>query len=465
MRTKVTVAYLLIAVGAFVMLCVYLTRQAGDYMLAAKIREEQARSMEYAQQLDSWRQESSLWARTAELAGQGGARALVVDEMGVVQADSESLSDGSRLDRPEVVEALSGEAAYGWYASSERFIPWRTLLSSGELGLSILYAAPLDTGGALVYIAPADPLYESLFWFQARAFALGLAASLAVCLLTARLMKRFTRPVDQLSEGIEKIAHGDLSSRIEVRGHNEFSELARTFNSMCEQLETLDKARNQFVSDASHELKTPLSTMKILIETLLYQDPMDPELAKEFLGDANKEIDRLSGIIQDLLTLVHMDSGDAPMKMTEVSLSDVVSDTVSRLLPLSRERGIEMNCLIRDQITVQGNAVKLSQVCYNLIDNALKYTPRGGLVRMELAKNGKKAVFRVADNGVGIPAEDKQRVFDRFYRVDKTRSRETGGTGLGLAIVKQIVQMHGGDVSLESEEGKGSTFEVTLPCA
>ena len=440
-------------------------REAGEYMLEAKIREEQSRTLEYAQQLRDWRGESSLWQAVTDMPGIGQGRALLLDEMGVVQADSGSRLDGARLATSEVAKALAGESALGWYADAGEPTYWRLLISSGELGLSILYAAPLSSGGALVYISPADPLYKDLFWFQMRALLLALMAVTTVCVLTAFLMRRFTRPVDQLSKGIARITGGDMKTRVEVRGNNEFSELALAFNDMVDKLETLNNTRNQFVSDASHELKTPLSTMKILIETLLYQDPMDTALAKEFLGDINKEIDRLSVIIGDLLTLVHMDSQDTPMKMSEVQLSDLVSDTVSRLLPLSREKGIEMNCLIRDQITMQGNASKLSQVFYNLIDNAIKYTPRGGLVRMELSKSGRKAIFRITDNGVGIPAKDTELIFTRFYRVDKTRSRETGGTGLGLAIVKQVVKLHRGEVTVKSEEGKGSTFTVELPCA
>jgi len=462
-----TVAYLLVAVGAFVALCAFIIRQTGDYMLHAKVSQDMSRCQEYALQAEGWQEYGSLWRSAQRLAESGAGRILFVDELGVVQADSGGLLDGSRLDRPEVARALSGEATHGWYSTGNEELPffWQLILYSGKLELSILYAAPTPGGGALVYISPAEEMYKSLFWFQIRAFVLAAAVAAAVCVLSACLMRRFTRPMDQLSEGIARITRGDMESRVEVRGSHEFAHLAHAFNMMCDQLESLNKTRNQFVSDASHELKTPLSTMKILIETLLYQDPLDPGLAREFLGDINKEIDRLSTIIGDLLTLVHMDSGDTPVVMAEVPLSEVVSDTVSRLLPLSRERGIEMNCLIRDQITMHGNSMKLSQVFYNLIDNALKYTPRGGLVRMELHKSGKRAIFRVADNGVGIPKEDLPRVFDRFYRVDKTRSRETGGTGLGLSIVKQIVQLHDGEITVTSEEGKGTTFVVEFPCA
>ena len=168
------------------------------------------------------------------------------------------------------------------------------------------------------------------------------------------------------------MSRGDLSSRVEVRGKNEFAQLASAFNSMSERLEKLDMSRNQFVSNASHELKTPLSTMKILLETLLYQENYDPAMQKEFLTDINKEIDRLNRIVSDLLTLVNIDSGGMHLNVADIRLRDVVTEQVKRLSPLARERGIELSCLVRDPCETTGDALKLQQVFYNVIDNAIK---------------------------------------------------------------------------------------------
>jgi signal transduction histidine kinase len=273
----------------------------------------------------------------------------------------------------------------------------------------------------------------------------------------------FTRPIVELNDGMAQMSRGDFSGRVDVHGKNEFAQLASTFNMMCDRLESLDKSRSQFVSNASHELKTPLSTMKILIETLIYQEPMDEDMCREFLGDVNKEIDRLNSVIVDLLTLVSMDSGEARMNMKPASLSEMLMETMKRLQPLSRERGIEMTCGIAQGVMINCDAMKLTQVFYNLIDHAIKYTPRGGDVRIELQRRDKKAVVRVIDTGIGIPEEDQKHIFDRFYRVDKARSRETGGTGLGLSIVKQVLHMHSGSIQVYSEEEKGSTFTVEIP--
>ena len=232
---------------------------------------------------------------------------------------------------------------------------------------------------------------------------------------------------------------------------------------MSERIERQDKTRSQFVSNASHELKTPLSTMKILMETLIYQEPMDPAMTKEFLKDCNAEIDRLNRIVSDLLTLASVDSGNAQFNRQELRLKDLILEQARRLSPLARERGIELECSVKDSVEVSGDSFKLAQVIYNVIDNAIKYTPRGGSVRVDLFRQGKKAVIRISDTGIGIPAEDLPHIFDRFYRVDKARSRETGGTGLGLSIVKQIVLMHDGDITASSVENEGTTFTIELP--
>ena len=329
-----------------------------------------------------------------------------------------------------------------------------------------MYAAPIGgetLTGVLVYLTRSESAYRSLMNIQTQMLTWLVLVTVAVTVISLFVSRLFTKPISELNEGIVEMTRGDFSSRVRVRGNNEIAQLAVAFNMMCDRLESLDKARNQFVSNASHELKTPLSTMKILIETLMYQDPMDPAMTREFLTDINKEIDRLNSVIGDLLTLVSIDGGEKPMDARPLAVAELLNDNMRRLQPLARERGIEMTLAVREQVTVNGDANRLSQVFYNLMDNAIKYTGRGGSVRVELTKREKKAVVKVIDTGIGIPKEDQPHVFDRFYRVDKARSRETGGTGLGLSIVKQIVLMHGGRVEVASEENKGSTFTVELP--
>ncbi len=399
------------------------------------------------------------------------SRALILDALGVVQVDTQSALNGVRLHLPEVSSVLSDEtSSYGIYdaskADNQRVATPINLFTVGG-NMNGVFASEIRSGDALigvvVYISRVQEIYDNLREVQLKILGWLTTVALAVIVMCSFVLRAITKPVGELREGIAKMSGGDFSSRVNVRGKNEFTELATAFNSMSEKLDALDRSRNMFVSNASHELKTPLSTMKILIETILYQDPIDPGMTREFLSDVNKEIDRLNRIVSDLLTLVNIDSGGMKLSIANVDLNELLLEQVKRLAPLARENGIEMECTAKEALEVPGDSVKLQQVIYNVIDNAIKYTPRGGSVQTNLIRSGKRAVIRVTDTGIGIPAEDLPHVFDRFYRVDKARSRATGGTGLGLSIVKQIVTLHGGTITAESEEGKGTTFIIDLP--
>lgn len=221
--------------------------------------------------------------------------------------------------------------------------------------------------------------------------------------------------------------------------------------------------QKRFITNASHELKTPLATMKIMVESLIYQPEMETGLRTEFLGDINREIDRLSSIVTDLLTLVRMDVKDVKLSRENMSLAAVVKDTEHLLAPLCEQRNQTLTLSLQDDCDMYADRTKLQQVVYNLMENAFKYTQEGGTINVSLQHVGKNAVLKVQDNGPGIAAEHLPHIFDRFYRVDKARSREAGGTGLGLAIVNQLVVLHGGEIHVESEVGKGTTFIVEIP--
>ena len=313
-----------------------------------------------------------------------------------------------------------------------------------------------------IYISRVQEIYDSLREIQLKILGWLVVVALIVIVMSSLVLRTITKPVGELREGIAKMSGGDFSARVNVRGKTEFAELAAAFNGMSSS-ETAGSVEKSVRFQCVARAKTPLSTMKILIETILYQDPIDPGMAREFLSDVNKEIDRLNRIVSDLLTLVNIDSGGMKLSISDIDLHERLLEQVKRLSPLARENGIELECSAKEALETPGDAVKLQQVIYNVIDNAIKYTPRGGSVQASLARSRHAAIIRVTDTGIGIPAADLPHVFDRFYRVDKARSRATGGTGLGLSIVKQIVMLHGGTITATSEEGKGSTFTIDLP--
>ncbi|MBR7173563.1 MAG: HAMP domain-containing protein, partial [Clostridia bacterium] len=272
-----------------------------------------------------------------------------------------------------------------------------------------------------------------------------------------------TNPITDLSRTMRRMGEGDLSVRVPEKGSGELRQLAENYNTMATQLEKMDQSRNQFVSNASHELKTPLATMKIMLETIIYQPEMPEELRAEFMQDMNHEIDRLTGIITDLLTLTKMDNRQDALKTEDVDMTALTEEILRLLRPVAERRRQTLESRVTPGIIMTGDRTKLNQILYNLIDNAMKYTQDGGTVRVTLDEAGENLIWRVKDNGIGIPKADQEHIFDRFYRVDKARSRETGGTGLGLSIVRQLVKMHGGNISVASEPGQGSCFTVTLP--
>ncbi len=398
--------------------------------------------------------------------GEMGGRLMVIDEDGKVQFDSFSRLCGIRLQLPEVLSILTGgqNTAYGIHHleggqhsltadAADEYVAYCTASIIGTRGRL----------GVLLFVAPVQEMMTSLNNVQQqllRVFLVIAAAALVVAMVFSRVI---TRPITALTRTIQKMGKGDLSARVHVRGSGEMRQLAESYNTMADQLERLDRSRNQFVSNASHELKTPLATMKILLESLIYQPDMPAELRAEFMQDMNHEIDRLTSIITDLLTLTQMDSRRMELHTSLVDLSELTEETLRLLTPAAEQRGQNLTGRVTPGCTLVADRSKLSQVIYNLTENGLKYTPDGGEVSVTLTVEGRTAVLTVKDNGVGIPPEDQGHIFERFYRVDKARSRETGGTGLGLSIVRQMVTLHKGQITVESAPGEGSTFIVRLP--
>ena len=403
----------------------------------------------------------------AENAQAMDGRLMLIDRDGKVQYDTMRGMSGHRLQLDEVLRVLSGSAeqAYGMHDPGE---PGADRMGGSDYSGQLAYSVHAMDGpdgpvGALLFVSRIQSLMDSLStvqWKLISIFALIVVAALVLALFLSQIL---TKPITNLSRSMRKMGKGDLSVRVPVKGSGELRELAENYNVMAAQLERLDKTRNQFVSNASHELKTPLATMKIMLETVMYQPDMPEELRREFMQDMNHEIDRLTGIVTDLLTLTRMDSEKSEMKHEAVDMSALTVEVVHMLTPVAEKRGQHLESSIEQGLQMSGDRARLNQILYNLTDNAIKYSPDGGRIFVSLAKEGDRLAWRVRDNGVGIPKEDQEHIFERFYRVDKARSRETGGTGLGLSIVKQMVSMHGGEITVRSEPGHGSEFRVTFP--
>ena len=271
------------------------------------------------------------------------------------------------------------------------------------------------------------------------------------------------RGIKRINRQIENTRSGHLDEQLPVRGFKEFRTLTNSYNNTINKLMVIDSSRQEFVSNVSHELKTPITSMKVLADSLVQNEEADLNMYKEFMTDIIEEIDRESSIINDLLTLVKTDRKDAEMNIEEVNVNGLLEVILKRVTPIAESRGIEITYESYRDVTADVDEVKLSLALTNIIENAVKYNVDNGWVKVTLNADHKNFHIKVADSGVGIPEDCKEQVFERFYRVDKARSRDTGGTGLGLAITRNVIRMHKGSIKLYSESGEGTTFTIKIP--
>ena len=279
------------------------------------------------------------------------------------------------------------------------------------------------------------------------------------------LANKALRPVDEITNTARKIgSSGDLSQRIRLKRKvdDEIGRLAATFNEMIAKVENSFQQIKRFTADASHELKTPLTILRGEIEVGLKR-LRTPEEYQKILASNLEEVKHMSRMVEDLLTLARADMGALELRKEVVDLGGLVREVWEEVRLWAEDKGVELLFQEDGEARIMGDRGRLRQLALNLIDNAIKYTPSGGRVELRVVRDGDEVTFSVADTGEGIPAEDLQRIFERFYRVDKARSRQRGGTGLGLSICKWIAEAHGGRISAESELGRGSKFHVFLP--
>lgn len=281
--------------------------------------------------------------------------------------------------------------------------------------------------------------------------------------LAALLSSLLTRDFKKVEKNLKYIAMGHEDELVEEVGSTEMKTTVQLFNDILSKIQVLEDSRQEFVSNVSHELKTPMTSMKVLADSLLAQEGMPEEVYREFLTDIVEEIDRENEIITDLLSLVKLDKKAAKVDIKATNINELLEVILKRIKPLAQKRNIEMTFESFRPVTAEVDQIKLSLAFSNLIENAVKYNKDDGWIRVSLNADHKYFYVKVADSGVGIPEDCQDQVFERFYRVDKARSRKTGGTGLGLAITRNAILVHKGAIKLYSKEGEGTTFTVRIP--
>ena len=380
----------------------------------------------------------------------GLSRVLVTDGAGMVLYDTRETDTavGDYTLYTEIVQALIGNDAFSCAYENGAF---RSRASSPVLYqnqiIGAVYAYEFDTEQAALLAG----LQENLLRMSGIIGAVVLVLSLI-------LSKAFTKKIRQLLTAIRQVREGAYSHRAEIKGHDEIAQIGHEFNSLTDRLQVTENARRRFVSDASHELKTPLAAIRLLTDSILQTENMDAEATREFVADIGSEAERLSRITEDLLRLTKLDSGVVEQTVAVDVLP--VLEQVMRLQSLvAQEKGLELTYAAEENCVVSATQDEVHQVIYNLTDNALKYSSEGTVV-VVLKKSGGKVILTVEDQGPGIPEEDLERVFDPFFRVDKARSRAAGGTGLGLSIVSDTVRRRGGTVWAKNRPEGGAVFTV-----
>ena len=381
------------------------------------------------------------------------SRAIVTDNTGKTIYDSSTLdSDATSYTLyPEILQALQGNDIFTWNFESN-------LMHSKA-------AIPVYSFGQLtgcVYITEHDSQQGILIAsLQTNIFAITVILEIGIILFSVLFVTIYTSRLRKITSSIRTVRAGDYSHKIEMTGHDELTALSDEFNDLIQRLQRSENKRRQFVSDASHELKTPLASIKLLSDSIL-QNAMDPETIKEFVNDIGNEADRLNRMSQKLLNLAKTEDQTEPDH--EIIFIQPTAEKVCRMLQTIAENShVAIIVDIQQDTTILMQEDDLYQILFNLVENGIKYNKPGGKLTLTISRIDDSACITVADTGMGIPAEAIEHIFERFYRVDKARSRSTGGSGLGLSIVRSMVERNKGTIRVESEENSGTIFYLCFP--
>ena len=380
------------------------------------------------------------------------ARVVITDAEGKALFDSldQRSSLGRYLLLRETAEALAGR---------------NVIFCRYEDGILISHAAmPImayDSPIGCVYIADVDADQGAIIQaLERNIMRISFAVEAVLVLFSALFAFLTSRKMRQIFTSMQKVREGEYSHKIKFHGTDEYAALGREFNKLTDRLQTSEQAQRQFVSDASHELKTPLASIKLLSDSILQND-MDAETMREFVADIGNEADRLTRLAQKLLAISKAEVVKQDHEV--VDLANVISKVYKMLVTLADTRGIRLTCSMQKDCTVLSVEDDMYQIIFNLVENAIKYNQEEGLVFVRLRQESDDVVITVEDTGIGIPEDAAQHIFERFYRVDKARSRQAGGSGLGLSIVRDLVNRNMGEITVMPREGGGSCFTVTFP--
>lgn len=358
------------------------------------------------------------------------------------------------LTNHEIVEALKGSPSYGIYDFK-------------SVGKVMYVAMPIDkqgeVAGVVLLASSLDEIYADISTLESQFLFLALICVAFTTMTSFIFVEILSSPIERLTESVNQVSFGGNNEAILLEGSDEIKVLSNSFQAMLVKLNQVDDQRKQLVADVSHELRTPLTSIKILSSALLSDETPDPLIYREFLTDIDMEIDRLNGIIDSLLYLFDLEKDETDIDISQSNLNSLVVKVIGLLQPIAGQKNVHVNFKSEKEILCMFDREKMHQCLSNLISNAIKYNRPDGEINVELLELEDVIRINVIDNGYGIEPEEVPYIFERFYRADKARNRETGGTGLGLSIVQQIITLHGGQVRVKSTLDVGSTFTIEIP--
>ena len=380
-------------------------------------------------------------------------RVMVIDKDLRVIKDTYSLDEGKTDVSENVVRCMKGERT-NFYDRTNHYIEVTSPIveSGGEKVLGVMLAS-----------VSTDNIETTKQVLYTHGGVIVGIAMILLAMLSVFLADRMVRPIHKITGAIENVTEGYSDDVLHVDTFTETRQLSEAFNKMLGRLKLLDESREEFVSNVSHELKTPMTSMKVLADSLLEQDNVPVEMYQEFMQDIAKEIDRENQIITDLLSLVKMDRSGQTMNIRTMNINDLLEQILKRLKPIAEKKNVEMVMETFRPVNAEIDETKFTLAVSNLVENAIKYNHENGWVHVSLNADHKYFYVKVEDSGIGIPEQDQAHIFERFYRVDKSHSREIGGTGLGLSIARNAVLVHRGSIKVYSNEGEGTTFTVRIP--
>ena len=386
-------------------------------------------------------------------------RVLIINGNFRIVKDTYGISEGKTVISEEVIKCFRGESTTR-HDSNNGYI---------EMTIPIVEQVEKDgretsqVRGVILASASTDSIVVTLDILKRKALILEIVMAVIIVGGVLFFSHILIRPFSRVTQAINEVKDGFTDEPISVPDYIETEHIVDAFNQPLARMKVINDSRQEFVANVSHELKTPMTSVKVLADSLNQQPDAPVELYREFMQDITEEIERENKIINDLLALVKMDKTEAKMDISTVDINQLLEATLKRLRPIARKRDVEVVFESIRPVTAEVDEVKVSQIFTNLVENAIKYNKEHGWVKVLLDADHQFFTVEISDSGVGIPEADHEHIFERFYRVDKSHSREIGGTGLGLSITRNAVLLHRGSIKVSSVEGEGTCFTVKIP--